>query len=223
MRTTKNKQRQEPVRVPRQARAQKRVEQILRAAKTVVAGKGYTDLKMTDVAEEAGITISSMYQYFPNKGAVVSAICDEYLRQQRRNLKEAFRTPPGTLTEVMERMEALLQSYYQTLRGDWVLKKIWTGAASDKSVLSAEFDDTLENVETVYAAAQHFVRDDKLAEFKKTLTVLFGFANAAVNQAVDLDEAEGQRSIEIAIRMLRASWAAGIHPLAADQLSPAEA
>ncbi|MCL6285128.1 TetR family transcriptional regulator [Ruegeria sp. 2012CJ41-6] len=169
---------------------------------------------MTDVAHEAGITISSMYQYFPNKGAVISAICEEYLSQQRSNLKAAFRTPPGTLEEVVDRMDILMQSYYQTLRGDRVLKKIWSGAASDKSVLSAEFDDTLDNVETVHAAARHFVSNDKLAEFRKTLTVLFGFANAAVNQAVDLDDTEGQRTIEIATRMLRASWNAGIHPLA---------
>ncbi|MFA3916451.1 TetR/AcrR family transcriptional regulator [Ruegeria hyattellae] len=215
MRTAKPKQRQEPVRIPRQARAQKRVEQILRAAKTVVARKGYTDLKMTDVAAEAGITISSMYQYFPNNGAVISAICEEYLSQQRSNLKEAFRTPPGSLDEVIDRMETLMQSYYQTLRGDRVLKKIWSGASIDKSVLSAEFDDTLENVETVHAAARHFVLDDKLAEFRKTLTVLFGFANAAVNQAVDLEDTEGQRTIEIATRMLRASWNVGIHPLVA--------
>jgi AcrR family transcriptional regulator len=71
-------------RVPQQDRGERRVAEVLEAAAAVIADVGYEAATMTEMAERAGASIGALYQYFPNKEAIVRA-----LRQQYGNEMEA--------------------------------------------------------------------------------------------------------------------------------------
>lgn len=60
--------------VPRQARAQRTVSFILDAAAYILAERGLAGLTTNRVAERAGVNIASLYQYFPNKAAILDAL-----------------------------------------------------------------------------------------------------------------------------------------------------
>jgi AcrR family transcriptional regulator len=64
--------------VPRQERGERRVAELLDAAAAVIAEVGYDAATMTEVAERAGASIGAVYQYFPNKAAVVRALRSQY-------------------------------------------------------------------------------------------------------------------------------------------------
>jgi AcrR family transcriptional regulator len=59
---------------PRQARAQVTVEAILEAAAHILDRQGWARFTTNAVAEAAGVSIGSLYQYFPNKLALIEAI-----------------------------------------------------------------------------------------------------------------------------------------------------
>jgi AcrR family transcriptional regulator len=65
-------------RVPQQERGERRVADLLEAAAAVIAEHGYEAATMTEIAERAGASIGAMYQYFPNKEAVVRALRAQY-------------------------------------------------------------------------------------------------------------------------------------------------
>ena len=65
-------------RVPRQARAEQRVEALIAAAAAIIAENGYEAATLTAVAERAGASIGSLYQYFPDKSAVARALARRY-------------------------------------------------------------------------------------------------------------------------------------------------
>jgi AcrR family transcriptional regulator len=65
-------------RVPQQERGERRVADLLEAAAAVIAEVGYDAATMTEIAERAGASIGAMYQYFPNKEAVVRALRTQY-------------------------------------------------------------------------------------------------------------------------------------------------
>lgn len=65
-------------RIPQQERGERRVAQLLGAAADVIAENGYEAATMTEIAERAGASIGAMYQYFPNKEAVVRALRAQY-------------------------------------------------------------------------------------------------------------------------------------------------
>ena len=59
---------------PRQERARATVEAILEAAARILDRQGWGRFTTNAVAEVAGVSIGSLYQYFPNKLALVEAI-----------------------------------------------------------------------------------------------------------------------------------------------------
>lgn len=58
---------------PRQARAQVMVAALLDSTARILASGGYAALTTNRVAEVAGVSIGSVYEYFPNKQSLVAA------------------------------------------------------------------------------------------------------------------------------------------------------
>lgn len=66
-------------RTPQQQRSRERVERILTVAKALISRVGSDAMKMGEVAAEAGISIGSLYQYFPDKVSIVEAVRHRHL------------------------------------------------------------------------------------------------------------------------------------------------
>jgi len=93
-----------PRKQPRQARAQATVDAILHATAQLLRSEGSARLTTNRIAERAGVSIGSLYQYFPNKEAVLGALRErhgrwfedatraEMERDWRRPLREAVRS-----------------------------------------------------------------------------------------------------------------------------------
>jgi AcrR family transcriptional regulator len=62
--------------VPCQERGERRVAGLLAAATGVIGEVGYDAATMSAIADRAGASIGSLYQFFPNKKAVARALCD---------------------------------------------------------------------------------------------------------------------------------------------------
>jgi AcrR family transcriptional regulator len=67
-----------PRKKPTQARSEATVDAILGATARVLARDGYDKLSTNRVALQAGVSIGSLYQYFPNKEALVAALVDKH-------------------------------------------------------------------------------------------------------------------------------------------------
>jgi len=72
-----------PRKSPRQARAKATVEAIVEATTQVLLKEGYDRFTTARAAERAGVSVGSLYQYFPNKAALAYAVidrcCEEFL------------------------------------------------------------------------------------------------------------------------------------------------
>jgi AcrR family transcriptional regulator len=63
---------------PQQARSRAMVDSILDAAARVLRKHGYDDATTNRIAEVAGVSVGSLYQYFPNKEALVRALIERH-------------------------------------------------------------------------------------------------------------------------------------------------
>ena len=68
----------ELTRVPQQARSREKFDAILGAALRLIHEKGYEQVSMREIAREVNLPIASVYQYFPNKLAVVRQLWEGY-------------------------------------------------------------------------------------------------------------------------------------------------
>ncbi len=65
------------VRLPQE----KRVADILAAARRVIAEKGYENALMSEIAEQAGIVEGSLYRYFENKRDLLTRVVDDWFEE----------------------------------------------------------------------------------------------------------------------------------------------
>lgn len=72
-----------PRKVPRQERAQATVEAIVEATARVLREQGYDGLTTNKVADAAGVSVGSLYQYFPGKDALVTALLLRFAERQQ--------------------------------------------------------------------------------------------------------------------------------------------
>jgi AcrR family transcriptional regulator len=68
-------------RKPRQERARHKIELILEAAIRLLDKGGLAMLTTNAVADTAGVSIGTLYQYFPNKEAILEALADREMAE----------------------------------------------------------------------------------------------------------------------------------------------
>ncbi|KOG85436.1 TetR/AcrR family transcriptional regulator [Streptomyces varsoviensis] len=76
---TSGPRRLQPRKQPKQVRAELTRQRILTAAAEVFADYGYAAGTTNRIAERAGISIGSLYQYYPNKDAVLAELTAAHL------------------------------------------------------------------------------------------------------------------------------------------------
>ncbi|WP_316232780.1 TetR family transcriptional regulator [Bradyrhizobium sp. SZCCHNPS2010] len=90
---------------PKQARSTELVTAILEAAVQVLAKEGAQRFTTARVAEKAGVSIGSLYQYFPNKAAILFRLQSDEWRQTgdllRAILEDAEQPPPERLRRLV--------------------------------------------------------------------------------------------------------------------------
>jgi len=100
-----------PRKQPRQARSAELVAVILQAATQVLASEGARRFTTARVAERAGVSVGSLYQYFPNKAAILFRLQTEEWRQTSEllgSILEDPRQPP------LARLRTLVHVFIQS-------------------------------------------------------------------------------------------------------------
>ena len=91
-----------PRKRPRQQRSKDTVDTILAATTRVLKQVGFDGLTTNAVAERAGVSIGSLYQYFPNKEALVLALIDRHSEEMNAAiLKELARVSQLPIAEAV--------------------------------------------------------------------------------------------------------------------------
>ncbi len=96
---------------PKQARSTELVAAILEAATQVLAKEGAHRFTTARVAEKAGVSVGSVYQYFPNKAAILFRLqSDEWQQttEMLRSILEDVRKPP------LERLRAVVNAFIRS-------------------------------------------------------------------------------------------------------------
>ncbi|MEY4518651.1 MAG: hypothetical protein RLZZ499_1250 [Cyanobacteriota bacterium] len=86
-----------PRKLPQQDRSRITVEAILEATARILTEKGYSKTNTNQIAELAGVSIGSLYQYFPNKESLMAALIQQHENEMvelvESKLNHLFNTP----------------------------------------------------------------------------------------------------------------------------------
>jgi AcrR family transcriptional regulator len=90
-----------PRKIPAQARSAATVEVILQAATQVLLASGFEQMSTTRIAERAGVSVGSFYQYFPNKRALLAALVHRHVSEVAARAERACHAVHGATIRKM--------------------------------------------------------------------------------------------------------------------------
>jgi AcrR family transcriptional regulator len=111
-----------PRKKPRQQRSQDTVKCILDATARVLCSTGYDRASTNRVALAAGVSVGSLYQYFPSKEALVAALVDRHVEQMTSLVKAKLAEVSTAPLEVAVR--TMIESMFDAHRVDPRLHKV---------------------------------------------------------------------------------------------------
>lgn len=206
-----------PRKTPLQARATVTVEAILEATIQVLLLVGPIRLTTTAVAERAGVSVGTMYQYFPNKEALMYAVTERHLNDVAQRVERACIEQHGAPVGAMA--EALVVGYWQAKTARCYLTRAVYLVAEDVKT-GALIEQFYERVEHITTAMFTTANDAHYAELKAInftlLTSLFGSVRALFDRDITAPWAAGVE--QQLICMSRAFMEAAKTP--ADVLAP---
>ncbi|MCH8203741.1 MAG: TetR/AcrR family transcriptional regulator [Candidatus Hydrogenedentes bacterium] len=141
----------EPRRVPVQARSRERVERILDAAAQLLSDQGYDAVKTNLIAKRAGVSIGSIYQFFPNRFAIFNALADRYRKKIASALSKTM-GPESPDRPWEEALEDGFESLAEMWRDDWAFHMVWLAIQNTAELTEARerYREMLINEELVY-------------------------------------------------------------------------
>lgn len=151
-----------PRREPAQVRAKQTVDLVLRAAASEIEREGLDKLTTKRIAAAAGLSVGGLYEYFPNKEAVVYALANQWLTRVREAIDEVHPRHGGQrdVFTYLDEQFSLVTRLYEGSPGLGALIQMMS-AMPALNALAAEHDELVSA--NVSSALLHYAPNANIA------------------------------------------------------------
>jgi AcrR family transcriptional regulator len=183
-----------PRKRPQQRRASATLDAIFEATIQLLVKNGLSQLTTTRVAERAGVSVGTMYQYFPHKQALIYAVNERYLELLAERIEATCRECQGNRSGDM--IEALIETYWKakTDKPD-VTRALYRSVVEmdNEALISAFAARTDAAVTTMLASASDNDGSDARSNTRTLVTIIFGAVRNSFERGHSGDVAEDLR------------------------------
>lgn len=183
-----------------QQRSRDRLERILSAASKLIAEKGSDHVKMSEVAELAGISIGSLYQYFPDKRAIIRTLAERYAAASRKCIEQAL-ADVRDLKGLRDAFASLVDQYYAIFLAEPVMRDIWSGMQADKELMAIELAESRANGALLDAVMRRVHPGADPEKSAASAFLVWQLGEATMRLAISLPRQEGDAIVEAYKRM----------------------
>jgi AcrR family transcriptional regulator len=173
---------------------------MLDACAQIVDEVGYDSLTTTLLAERAGVAIGSVYQFFPDKRAVVQALTHRHLQRYLARLAEHFEA--GEFANWWDGVDAAIDEYIDMHRTVPGFRTLHFGDVVDLHLL----DDMLDNNAVIASEVARILVAQGVADTDRLrflLTIVVEVADALTSLAFRRDPAGDQQVLAEAKTLIR--------------------
>ncbi|GAB3286391.1 TetR family transcriptional regulator [Parasphingorhabdus pacifica] len=169
---------------PVQQRSTQRVEKMLEACAQLIDEVGYDGLTTTLIAERAGVAVGSLYQFFPDKRAVVQELTQRNLDRFVHTVSEHFEHTD--FTHWWDAVDAVFDVYMTMHREVPAFSRLHFGDVVDLRLLDESKDNNTVIAEKLTELlVEEFDLDS--ADLQMPLSVAVEAADAVLNLAFRRD------------------------------------
>ena len=138
-----------PRRRPVQARSRERVNTILQHAAGIFREQGVDSTSMSAIARQSGMSLASLYRYFPNKAAIVNAIAERHVEKMEQALRAKL--PQLSLSDAVD---VLIDLFYDFYRTEPAYSAIWSGVEAMPELRQLDLRELYSNARDLDARLQ---------------------------------------------------------------------
>ena len=182
-------------RVPTQHRSKAKYQLILETAKRLIGELGNDSVSMREIAKQAELPISSIYQYFPDKNTILEAIMQTYFDEIRTGLKH-FVDCCQSREEMKQGIIQGIDEFYATFKKEPALAILWAGLQANPQLKELDAKDSQENAELLTEKLCCFSETASRDEIYNAVLLLLHTAGMTVRLALDMEEAQAIAFIE---------------------------
>jgi AcrR family transcriptional regulator len=187
-------------REPSQQRSRERVERMLAAAASLIEEKGSDAMRMGEVAEKAGVSIGSLYQFFPDKAAIIRTLAERY-NALGRDCIEAELTGVHDMAGLRAAFARLVDVYYGMFLSEPVMRDVWSGMQADKALRDVELAESRLNGRLFADAMARLRPEVDRQELERSAFLIMALGESTMRLAVSVERAEGDALVETYKRM----------------------
>jgi AcrR family transcriptional regulator len=185
---------------PMQQRARERLDRILSSASELIARTGSDRLKMGELAERVGISIGSLYQYFPDKSAVIRSLAERYNLESRACISGAL-DKVHDVESLKSAYLGLIDEYYALFLSEPVMRDVWSGMQADKQLMALDLEESRLCASMLADAMKRAFGDIDRVEVEASALLIWQLGESTMRLAISLDRAEGDAMVEAFKRM----------------------
>lgn len=186
--------------VPTQKRSRERMEKILQAATALIGEAGSDAMKMSDVAKRSGISIGSLYQYFPDKRAIIAALAEQCHAEGSHCIAEAL-DGVNSLAGFRAAFNALIDEYYALFLAEPVMRDVWSGTQADKALVDIDIRNNRENARIVTDALLRVDPGASRDAVEPRAFLVMSLGDATMRLAIAVPPEEGRGLVDTYKRM----------------------
>jgi AcrR family transcriptional regulator len=194
--------------LPTQQRSRERVERMLAAASALIAEAGSDAMRMSEVAERAGVPIGSLYQFFPDKGAIIRTLAERYNALGRACIEQGL-ADVHDVDGLNNAFGKLIDIYYALFLAEPVMRDIWSGAQADKALRDIDLDDSRQTGRMLAAVLERLRPEADPAAIAVKAFLIMNLGEATMRLAISVDRREGDALVaafkQMALRELSAA------------------
>jgi AcrR family transcriptional regulator len=152
----------EPRKTPVQARSAASVEAILKATIQVLTSVGKERLTTTRVALRAGVSIGTLYQYFPNKSALLQAALNRHLNEVAEAVERVCQEQKASTPQHMALINTFLDAKMKDAKASAALYSVSSDVDGAKIVQQMGVRTNKAIVEMLSTAREPITKDPQL-------------------------------------------------------------
>jgi len=179
---------------PNQRRSKERVEKMLGVAIDLIAENGSDAMRMSEVAKMAGVSIGSLYQYFPDKSAIIQTLAERYNAQGKDCIRNGL-AHVGTVDELCDAFGALVDEYYALFLAEPVMCDIWSGTQADKALREIELTSSRESASDLVKVLMRLQPKMDADDVTASAFLVMHLGEATMRLAISVAPKEGEKLV----------------------------
>ncbi|MEM7159895.1 MAG: TetR family transcriptional regulator [Myxococcota bacterium] len=188
---------------PTQARSRERVDRMLAATHSLIQDSGAYGFTMQDVALGADVPVGSLYQFFPDRNALLARLFADFQARVDALFQKRF-AAVETADQLETTAVSLVGALYRFVQQDPMHAELWRAVQASPALRHLDAEATRSNATRVFEAARPLVSEDvSTRRLRTACSMLCDLVGATVLKALQQRKTSGSALVREYAEMTR--------------------